>query len=262
MADTDADLPFIRNLASSGPSSPSLSPIPTSITNLQLIHPDRKLRTASLAQLQTHLSSLKSLDPLHASKLWKGLFYALWMTDRPLPQQTLATDLSALQSRLRPSCIAPWLRAFWTVLAAQWTSIDVLRLEKFLLLVRRVFAAHILWAKDSSYEGEDADTVVEILAEFPFDKEGDLRKVPVGIRLHALDIWVDELEKLGALKDEGAEAFIKRLAGVVEELKRCPVKPVRQRAGESLEDERLPWVGKEVEEDGDESEEEWGGIQD
>ncbi|KAI5458713.1 nucleolar protein,Nop52-domain-containing protein [Mariannaea sp. PMI_226] len=245
----ESQMPFIRNLASS----------------------DRKLRIASLESLQTFLASRSSLQETDAQKLWKGLFYALWMTDRPLPQQRLATDLAELLFVLKPACVTPWLRGFWVVVDAQWTDIDVLRLEKFLLLVRRVFAAHVRLAKQHAFQGETVDALVAVLAEFPFEAEGDLRKVPVGIRLHALDLWVDELEREGALAVTGddeaaAGAFVKRLGDLVLGLKRCPVKPVRERCEDSYDDERLPWskaTGEEDEEaDGQEGEEEWGGFQD
>lgn len=103
--------------------------------------------------------------------------------------------------------------------------------------------------------------VLAVLREWPFDKEGDLRRVPVGIRLHVLDIWIDELEKVEALGDERAQGFVRALGDMVEELKRCPVKQARQRSAESLEDERLPWVAKE-EVEGEDDDEEWGGIDD
>ncbi|KAM0433367.1 hypothetical protein ACHAPT_004244 [Fusarium lateritium] len=241
MAAHESQMPFIRNLASS----------------------DRKLRTASLESLQTFLSSRPSLSDTDAQKLWKGLFYALWMTDRPVPQQRLAADLANLLFTLRPACAVPWLRGFWVVIGAQWTDIDVLRLEKFLLLVRRVFAAHVRLAKERGWKNGDVEAIVGVLAEYPFDVEGDLRKSPVGIRLHALDIWVDELEREEALKDEEGSGFVKAVGELVQALKRCPVKPVRERAAESYEDERLPWA--EVGSDGDamdEDDEEWGGIDD
>lgn len=230
---------------------------------------DRKLRTAALESLQTFLASRPSLPETDAQKLWKGLFYALWMTDRPVPQQRLAADLANLLTSLKPACAIPWLRAFWVVVDAQWTDIDVLRLEKFLLLVRRVFAAHVRLAREAGFQGDVADEVVAVLAEFPFEVEGDLRKVPVGIRLHALDIWVDELEREGALADDagaGAAAFVAGLGELVIGLKRCPVKPVRARCEASYDDARLPWnktAGDEaMAEDDDDQEEEWGGFQD
>ncbi|RMJ15737.1 hypothetical protein CDV36_004553 [Fusarium kuroshium] len=239
MAAHESQMPFIRNLASS----------------------DRKLRTASLESLTTFLSSRQTLSSTDAQKLWKGLFYALWMTDRPVPQQRLATDLANLVFTLQPACAIPWLRGFWVVVGAGWTDIDVLRLEKFLLLVRRVFAAHVKLARERGWKDGDVEAIVGVLAEYPFDVEGDLRKSPVGIRLHALDIWVDELEREEALKDEAAMGFVKAVGELVQALKRCPVKPVRERAGDSYEDERLPWA--EAEADGsDRDDEEWGGFDD
>ncbi|RSM17084.1 hypothetical protein CDV31_004142 [Fusarium ambrosium] len=239
MAAHESQMPFIRNLASS----------------------DRKLRTASLESLTTFLSSRQTLTSTDAQKLWKGLFYALWMTDRPVPQQRLATDLANLLFTLQPSCAIPWLRGFWVVVGAGWTDIDVLRLEKFLLLVRRVFAAHVKLARERGWKDGDVEAIVGVLAEYPFDVEGDLRKSPVGIRLHALDIWVDELEREEALKDEAAMGFVKAVGELVQALKRCPVKPVRERAGDSYEDERLPWAEADGS-DRDEDDEEWGGFDD
>ncbi|KAF5022504.1 hypothetical protein F66182_5476 [Fusarium sp. NRRL 66182] len=236
MAADETQMPFIRNLASS----------------------DRKLRTASLESLSTFLSSRTTLSDIDAQKLWKGLFYALWMTDRPLPQQRLASDLANLLFTLRPACAVPWLRAFWVVVGAQWTGIDVLRLEKFLTLVRRVLASHVRLARDRGWRDGDVEAIVALLAEYPFEAEGDLRKSPMGIRLHALDIWVDELEREKALEQPEAETFVKAMGELVITLKRCPIKSVRERAAESYEDERLPWVQAGS---GDEDEdEEWGGI--
>ncbi|KAF7548493.1 hypothetical protein G7Z17_g7021 [Cylindrodendrum hubeiense] len=242
MAAHESQMPFIRNLASS----------------------DRKLRTAALESLQTFLASRSSLSEADAQKLWKGLFYALWMTDRPIPQQRLATDLAGLLFQLQPACAIPWLRGFWAVVGIQWTGIDVLRLEKFLLLVRRVFASHIRLAREHEYTGETVDAIVAVLADYPFEAEGDQRKVPVGIRLHALDLWIDEMEREGALADPAAVPFITSLGDVILALQRCSVKPVRERYRDSYDDERLPW-GKPTNDD-DEAEEEdgeeWGGFQD
>ncbi|GKT51308.1 ribosomal RNA-processing protein 12 [Colletotrichum spaethianum] len=255
MASQEQNMPFIKNLASS----------------------DRKLRTQALTSLQTFLGSHRSLTRLDALKLWKGLFYAMWMCDRPVPQQNLAAELASLTSCLRNEDVPTWLSAFWETMARQWTDIDVLRMEKFLLLVRRSFASGLQWVKDGAYDDARADALLAVYAEYPFELEGDLRKVPVGLRLHGVDIWVDELERLQMLKgddDEKAVAFARKLSKIVEPLKRSPVKTVRAKAAEAVEDERLPWTESKAEEadgepaapaaDGamDEDDDEWGGIDD
>ncbi|KAB5572756.1 nucleolar protein,Nop52-domain-containing protein [Coniochaeta sp. 2T2.1] len=282
MESQERNMPFIKNLASS----------------------DRKLRTKSLESLRNFLSARQvasSLSTLDILKLWKGLFYALWMCDRPLPQQALAQDLADLiyvlpENNNKTEVVETWLRGFWATMAREWTGIDVLRLEKFLLLVRRVLGASLAWMKVREQEGEgkdggkkrkssgkekkqkgkwDAkkvDAVVGVLADYPFvleedaqprkldgeeaDEEEEEEKdeaevkltpafVPVGLKLHVLDIWVDEAEKVGLLEDEDEEAkdIVRRITEIVDGLEKSTVSPgVRIRAKQSLLDDRLPFT--------------------
>ncbi|RYP46591.1 hypothetical protein DL768_007213 [Monosporascus sp. mg162] len=250
---------------------------------------NRKTRTQALSTLRTFLSSSSARPRTHLDnlKLWKGLFYSLWMCDRPVPQQNLCAELASLQSSLPPSpsgedeqVVAQWLAAFWQTMAREWTGIDVLRLEKFLLLVRRVFGASVAWARDAGAgaKGEKErrqDALLRLFAEWPLETSGDLSKMPVGLRLHVLDIWVDEVERAGFLGSEeggGDEsdseddlAFLRRMRELVRVQVKSPSKPVRARAKESLADERLPWNKPREDEDAAESgddEDGWGGFKD
>ncbi|KAI8957292.1 hypothetical protein F5Y11DRAFT_97236 [Daldinia sp. FL1419] len=241
MAADERNMPFIKHLASS----------------------DRKIRTAALGTLRTYLAApttARKLTDLDYLKLWKGLYYSVWMCDRPIPQQNLCAELAGLLAALpTPSddecaVVIPFLRAFWATLSREWTSIDVLRMEKFLLLVRRVFGASLAWISDgkkgqdgSQWAGPRADGMLRLFREWPFEKKGDLAKVSVGLRLHVLDIWVDEAEKLELLEDEGDESakdrseFLERLRAIVQVQTKSACIPVKMRAKESLSDERLPW---------------------
>ncbi|CAJ2512655.1 Uu.00g007740.m01.CDS01 [Anthostomella pinea] len=242
MAATDeSNMPFIRNLASS----------------------DRKTRTSALDTLRTFLSASttsRQLSALDNQKLWKGLFYSLWMCDRPIPQQNLCGELAGLISILPDEAVVPWLGGFWAIMSREWTSIDVLRMEKFLLLVRRVVGASLAWAggdggnkknggskKTTKGEAQNigrAEAMMALLAAWPLEPTGDLSKVPSGVRLHVLDIWVDEAEKLRLLEqgaDEGQKDLLDRIRQLVEAQSKSTCKPVRVRAKESLADGRLPW---------------------
>lgn len=92
-------------------------------------------------------------------------------------------------------------------------------------------------------------------------------KVPNGMRYHVLDVYVDELEKVG---DETWDvAVLEKLLGPVERLKKeSRDKAVRKAAQETLDDERLKvWRGEVVEdtemkEGGEGEDDEWGGIED
>ncbi|KAF2966338.1 hypothetical protein GQX73_g7214 [Xylaria multiplex] len=251
MAANDSNMPFIRNLASS----------------------DRKTRTSALESLRTFLSASATasrLTHLDNLKLWKGLYYSLWMCDRPIPQQNLCAELAGLIDVLPDDAVTPWLAAFWETVGREWTSIDVYRLEKFLLLVRRVLGASLSWVcsvlpkvteggsgeketketKKSRRSRGRIDALLENLASWPLETEDNLSRVPVGLRLHVLDIWVDEAEKLGLLDSEktgeAGRQFLDRLGLLVEAQTRSTCKPVRVRAKETLVDDRLPWNADEA----------------
>lgn len=113
---------------------------------------------------------------------------------------------------------------------------------------------------------------------------------PDGLRYHVMDLWLDELEKVLEFEDEDENgdkdggnpgpkfASRKPKGDVPMDLLLRPIetlrakglhKPVRTRAGQALDDDRLvEWGVKEREipggddEDEDEDEEEWGGFGD
>lgn len=96
---------------------------------------------------------------------------------------------------------------------------------------------------------------------------------PDGLRYHLLDIWIDEIEKVLEIDPESGkpvgEVPMEMLLAPVERLKKESAhRPVRIRATETLDDERLvEWGFKErkadkAESEDEESEEEWGGFGD
>jgi ribosomal RNA-processing protein 1 len=88
---------------------------------------DRHIRDASLEKLRTYLRNRKSLDLLEAMKLWKGLFYCMWMSDRARTQQQLARSLASLVEDVPASETVIFLDAFWKTMAREWIGIDALR---------------------------------------------------------------------------------------------------------------------------------------
>lgn len=242
---------------------------------------DRKLRTRSLDSLRAYLASRASQADLPASearKLWTGLYYALWMTDRPRPQQVLASDLASLVLDLPPACAESWLRSCWSVLSLNWPRIDSFRLDKFLLLARRVFASQLRWLSQQRYQPEAVGLIVAILRTACFDVDQQVF-VALGLRLHLLDLWVDELEREGLLplpaardgedgnsddQDVAARmaAFVQEVAALVDALGKSPEKAVRARARESLKDVRLPSAPHSGRLDDDDDDSSWAGIDD
>jgi ribosomal RNA-processing protein 1 len=176
-----------------------------------------------------------------------------------------------LVTDLQPSLVLPFLSAFWKTLAREWSGIDVLRLDKFMYLVRLYIRAG--WTFFARRGWEDSVLLAEylgILEDGPLST-GD-RQVPDGLRYHVLDLWIEELERV----DEGREGKVplETVIGSVRRLEREGLnKKVRERAGEVLGDERLvDWerkggAGKETVEreeskDADDGGDDWEGLRD
>ena len=86
-----------------------------------------KTRTTAFENLRLYLRAHTHFTALDLLKLWKGLFYCMWMLDRPKAQQRLAVDLAGLVDVLRDENAMGFLRAFWETMAREWNGIDVLR---------------------------------------------------------------------------------------------------------------------------------------
>jgi ribosomal RNA-processing protein 1 len=209
--------------------------------------------------LKTYLSGARAFTPLDLLKLWKGLFYCMWMSDRPRTQQALANDLASLVAIVPSSTVLPFLRAFWLTMAREWTNIDVLRMEKFLLLTRRYVGATFARLENAGWEESVVESHLELLEEIPLNV-ADV-KLPNGMRYHVIDVFVDELEQVGALEKERAGVSLDTLLQPLKNLgTESPTKAVRTKCREALEDERLPGEAKTVE--GVLDDQEWGGIED
>lgn len=142
-------------------------------------------------------------------KLWKGLFFCMWMSDKPFIQQELASSIAGLVH-----CFANrtqsllYLDTFFKTMAREWFAIDRFRLEKFMMLVRRCFRQGILCARGTAWEDEgivDFCNMLKTTALCP-NSQG----IPLGLRLHVADVFIQELARMhGAeLSPEQALLFL------------------------------------------------------
>ncbi|GAA6008459.1 hypothetical protein JCM10207_007119 [Rhodosporidiobolus poonsookiae] len=148
------------------------------------------------------------LAPLEMSKLWKGIFFCFWMSDKPLVQQALAQDLADLTLDVRPKSKTKngrvertraalcYLRGFWEAVTREWAGLDRLRLDKFYLLIRRFVHAGMRLLER---EGWDERAIAEYNAILT-GPHGPLHvtdvKIPHSLPYHLADIFLDEVERL------------------------------------------------------------------
>ncbi|EGG04360.1 uncharacterized protein MELLADRAFT_89447 [Melampsora larici-populina 98AG31] len=148
------------------------------------------------------------LDNLSMSKLYKGLFYCYWMSDKPLIQQQLANELSDLCLVYRPNPLGSstafnqiqttkgalrFWKAFWVAIRAEWHGIDRHRIDKYLLLCRRFLGVGLRLLQRVHWNQKAIEEWSEILQETVLNVSDPTN--PMSLAYHFCDIFLEELNK-------------------------------------------------------------------
>ncbi|KAI6153882.1 Nop52-domain-containing protein, partial [Pisolithus tinctorius] len=159
---------------------------------------EKKTRDKAVKNLAAFLSDDENneIPDLEMAKLWKGIFYCFWMSDKPLVQQALASELAELLLTIkRDSSSLHFLRGFWTTMVREWHGIDRLRMDKYYLLIRRFLNASFRLLMRSHWDNSSLKNYNAILT----DSGGPLCpndiKVPSSLSYHLADIYLEELDK-------------------------------------------------------------------
>ncbi|XP_054982750.1 ribosomal RNA processing protein 1 homolog A isoform X3 [Sorex araneus] len=109
---------------------------------------------------------------------------------RPLParvpQRPALTPLSAEHL---------FLRTFWQTMIREWVGIDRLRLDKFYLLMRMVLHESLKALQMRGWEERPREQLLELLTAEILHPDS---QAPGGVKSHFLDIFLEELTKVGA----------------------------------------------------------------
>lgn len=73
-------------------------------------------------------------------KLWKGLYFGVWMADKRPVQQELAVNVALLLEDIPREKQIMWMDCFWETMQAAWENLDKHRIGKYLLFIRIVVA--------------------------------------------------------------------------------------------------------------------------
>lgn len=127
---------------------------------------EKKTRDKAIKNLATFLSEApeNALSKTEMDKLWKGIFYCFWMSDKPLVQQALASELAELLLTITSTTASlAFLRGFWTTIVREWNGIDRLRIDKYYMLVRRFVNASFRLLIRINWEEEACKVYTDIL---------------------------------------------------------------------------------------------------
>ncbi|XP_008825608.1 ribosomal RNA processing protein 1 homolog A isoform X1 [Nannospalax galili] len=153
----------------------------------------RKLRKYITARTQQAAGGFTHDELL---KIWKGLFYCMWMQDKPLLQEELGRTISQLTHAFQTTEAQHlFLRAFWQTMIREWVGIDRLRLDKFYMLMRMVLSESLKALKTQGWEERQVEQLLELLTTEILNPDS---QAPNGVKSHFLEIFLEELTKVGA----------------------------------------------------------------
>lgn len=153
----------------------------------------RKLRKYIVARTQRAAGGFTHDELL---KVWKGLFYCMWMQDKPLLQEELGRTISQLVHAFQTTEAQHlFLQTFWQTMNREWTGIDRLRLDKFYMLMRMVLKESLKALKMRAWEERQIEQLLELLTTEILLPDS---QAPNGVKSHFIEIFLEELAKVGA----------------------------------------------------------------
>lgn len=151
------------------------------------------IRSQSLKLIQAWLSeSQTQLSEDEMKRLWKGLFYCLWHSDKAPAQGLLINRFSSLLITLDPLLSLQYFGCFLVTLRREWTGIDHLRLDKFYLLIRRFVNGVFSLMRKYKWDLEYLEKYVEVLEEKGLLANDKL--LGNGVNYHVVSVFLDELK--------------------------------------------------------------------
>ncbi|KAG6837685.1 hypothetical protein H0H93_004961 [Arthromyces matolae] len=160
---------------------------------------EKKVRDKAIKNLSVFLSeSNDALSKPDMDKLWKGIFYGFWMSDKPLVQQALSVELADLLLSIpQTSSALKFLRGFWEMIVREWNGIDRLRIDKYYMLVRRFVNASFRLLLRTGWDVDVTKEYNDILTTSGGPLCPDI-KVPTSLAYHLADVYLEELDKVCA----------------------------------------------------------------
>ncbi|KLO20099.1 Nop52-domain-containing protein [Schizopora paradoxa] len=176
---------------------------------------DKKTRDKAVKSLAKYLSENqgKALPKQEMAKLWKGIFYCYWMSDKPLVQQALSSELADLLLLISSTESAfAFLGGFWEAIVREWNGIDRLRMDKYYMLVRKFINASFRLLRRAEWENSALGTFNEVLTSPGGPLCPDDTRIPGSLTYHIVDIYLEELEKaLSVASDPSSDTTFSEL---------------------------------------------------
>ncbi|KAJ1400662.1 Nucleolar, Nop52 [Sesbania bispinosa] len=142
-----------------------------------------------------------------SKKLWKGLFYCVWHSDKPLVQSDLIDRISSVLLTVDLSLSLQYFSTFFLTMRREWSGIDALRLDKFYLLIRRFISKSFSLLNKNSWDLELVQRLMSLLDEGTFTAQDKFQGN--GVNYHVASVFLEELRPFLPLKSQVIEVLLK-----------------------------------------------------
>ena len=157
---------------------------------------DPRTRRQAMTALTEFLRD--DLDDLAMKKLWRSIFFAMWLADLPKVHDELARAVAKTVHKFEtPDAVQRWTRCFTSTLASEWARLDKYRLDKYYLLARHFVREALQWCLAKNWSPESCDAFAAAIQDGWFASP----KCPDGPRLHYGDVLLDALVEAEAPSD-------------------------------------------------------------
>jgi ribosomal RNA-processing protein 1 len=181
-----------------------------------LVNPDKEVRDQIFSSLTSFLSQVSTFSDIEMLKLWKALYYCMWLADRSVVQVEIATFFSELVDYIgNTKTIIQFYKMFYRTILREWPMLDQHRLDKFYKLLRFMLRKTFQYLHERNFPPKLTTKLLNVLQNEVFTK------TPNGVRFHLFDIFLPELYTAtnGKLSNDKMMLLLHSLAIVMSQTK-------------------------------------------
>ena len=168
-----------------------------------LANPEKAVRDKTILTLHNYLGST-DFDDLEMMRLWKSLYFCLWLADKQDVQLELANNLAKLlHSCKSEEQLYQFTSCFYRTIMREWGKLDYYRVNKFYSLIRVFLRETFAFLQKNKWDSELTMISLSILTAEVLEKK------PNGPRLHVADIYLDELKKVTGSSGDSKDSEVK-----------------------------------------------------
>jgi len=158
---------------------------------------DKKDRDRAVKKLKKWFGARSSGFPQdELMRIWKGLFYCYWMSDKPLVQEELAENISSMVASFQTSQDGlGFVQAFAKTFQREWFGVDRWRMDKTMMLVRRFLRHSLKLVAKAEWEEVLLEAFIDVIRKEVILT--DPANASLGFQLHFTDVFLEEVAKVG-----------------------------------------------------------------